>query len=325
MQARQAQIVAYGGPEVIQWREVELGAPGPGELLVRHTSVGLNYIDTYHRSGIYPTSMPTGLGIEAAGVVEAVGDGVTVYAPGDRIAMMKPPLGAYATARIISESQCMPLPNDISDETAAAVMIKGCTAEFLIERCAKVESGWSVLVHAAAGGTGQMLCQWLKHIGAHVIGTTSSEAKAEKARAAGAEEIIFYDEEDTAARVHEITSGAGVRVVFDGIGMSTWESSLDSLGERGLMVSFGNADAPVTDVSLGILAQKGSLFVTRPTLFNYYSGPEEENAGFARVFEMLRSGVLEIEIGQRYPLEDAAQAHKDLENRKTIGSTILIP
>lgn len=325
MQARQAQISEHEGPEVIEWHDVALGAPGPGEVLVRHTAIGLNFIDIYHRRGIYSVPLPTGLRIEAAGVVEAVGDGVNSVAPGDRIAMMKPPLGAYATARIVSEEQCIALPSDIGDEIAAAAMVKGCTAEFLIARCAKVQLGWSVLVHAAAGGTGLLLCQWLKHIGAHVIGTTSSEAKAEKARAAGADDIIFYTEEDTAARVKDITAGAGVRVVFDGIGMATWESSLDSLGPRGLMISFGNADAPVSNVNLGVLAMKGSLFTTRPTLWDYYSDPEDQKAGFSRVFDMLRDGVLSIEIGQRYALEDAAQAHLDLQNRKTVGSTILLP
>ena len=325
MQARQAIIRENGGPEVIQWETVEPGEPGAGEVLVRQTAVGLNFIDTYHRRGIYPAPLPTGLGIEAAGVVETVGDGVNTIVPGDRIAMMKPPLGAYATVRIVEEAQCIPLPDDIDDEMAAAGMVKGCTAEFLIERCAKVQSGWSVLVHAAAGGTGQLLCQWLKHIGAHVIGTTSSEAKAAKARAAGADEIIFYAEEDTATRVKEITDGAGVHVVFDGVGMATWEQSLDSLGPRGLMISFGNADAPVSNVNLGVLAMKGSLFTTRPTLWDYYSDPEDQRAGVARVFEMFRRGVLNIEIGQRYPLEEAARAHIDLEGRKTFGSTILVP
>lgn len=322
--ARVAQITEFGGPEVIKWIDVDLPAPGPGEAHVRMTAVGLNYIDTYHRTGLYPLELPSGLGIEGAAVVEAVGEGVTRVKPGDRVATFGV-MGAYATERVLQESALVPLPDDIDDETAAAIMVKGCTAEFLAERCGKVEKGWPVLVHAAAGGTGLLLVQWLKHIGAHVIGTVSTEEKAAKAKAAGADDIIFYQTEDTAARVKEITGGAGVRVVFDGIGMATWESSLDSCAQRGLIISFGNADAPVTGVGLGILAGKGSLFVTRPTLFDYYATPEDSAAGMNKLFEMVRSGVVKVSIGQRYALEDAAQAHIDLENRKTIGATILQP
>lgn len=322
--ARVAQITEFGGPEVIKWIDVDLPAPGPGEAHVRMTAVGLNYIDTYHRTGLYPLELPSGLGIEGAAVVEAVGEGVTRVKPGDRVATFGV-MGAYATERVLQESALVPLPDDIDDETAAAIMVKGCTAEFLAERCGKVEKGWPVLVHAAAGGTGLLLVQWLKYIGAHVIGTVSTEEKAAKAKAAGADDIIFYQTEDTAARVKEITGGAGVRVVFDGIGMATWESSLDSCAQRGLIISFGNADAPVTGVGLGILAGKGSLFVTRPTLFDYYATPEDSAAGMSKLFEMVRSGVVKVSIGQRYALEDAAQAHIDLENRKTIGATILQP
>lgn len=322
--ARVAQITEFGGPEVIKWVDVDLPAPGPGEAHVRMTAVGLNYIDTYHRTGLYPLELPSGLGIEGAAVVEAVGEGVTRVKPGDRVATFGV-MGAYATERVLQESALIPLPDDIDDETAAAIMVKGCTAEFLAERCGKVEKGWPVLVHAAAGGTGLLLVQWLKHIGAHVIGTVSTEEKAAKAKAAGADDIIFYQTEDTAARVKEITGGAGVRVVFDGIGMATWESSLDSCAQRGLIISFGNADAPVTGVGLGILAGKGSLFVTRPTLFDYYATPEDSAAGMSKLFEMVRSGVVKVSIGQRYALEDATQAHIDLENRKTIGATILQP
>lgn len=321
---RVAQITEFGGPEVIKWVDVDLPAPGPGEAHVRMTAVGLNYIDTYHRTGLYPLELPSGLGIEGAAVVEAVGEGVTRVKPGDRVATFGV-MGAYATDRVLAETALVPLPDDIDDETAAAIMVKGCTAEFLAERCGKVEKGWPVLVHAAAGGTGLLLVQWLKHIGAHVIGTVSTEEKAAKAKAAGADEIIFYQTEDTAARVREITGGSGVRVVFDGIGMATWESSLDSCAQRGLIISFGNADAPVTGVGLGILAGKGSLFVTRPTLFDYYATPEDSAAGMGKLFEMVRSGVVKVSIGQRYALEDAAQAHIDLENRKTIGATILQP
>lgn len=325
MQARTAIIRAHGGPEAIEWQDVELPAPGEGEVLIRHRAIGLNFIDTYYRGGIYPVELPSGLGIEAAGVVEAVGEGVTRVAPGDRVAVMKPPLGAYATARLYEAADLVPLPDDIDDETAAAVMVKGCTAEFLIERCAKVESGWPVLVHAAAGGTGQYLVQWLKHIGAAVIGTVSTPEKAEIAKAAGADHVILSRDENIAARVREITEGAGVRVVFDGVGMATWEASLDSCGKRGLIVSFGNADAPVGGVNLGILAMKGSLYNTRPTLWDYYSDPHEVKAGTERVFEMIRKGVLTVHIGQRFALGDAARAHEALEGRQTVGATVLLP
>lgn len=322
--ARTAQITEFGGPEKIGWIDVDLPAPGAGEVHVRMTAVGLNYIDTYHRTGLYPIDLPSGLGIEGAAVVEAVGEGVTSVAPGDRVATFGL-IGAYATERVLPETALVPLPDTIDDETAAAIMVKGCTAEFLIERCGRVESGWPVLVHAAAGGTGLLLVQWLKHLGAHVIGTVSTEEKAAQAKAAGADDIIFYLEEDTAARVREITDGAGVRVVFDGVGMATWESSLDSCGQRGLIISFGNADAPVTGVGLGILAAKGSLHVTRPTLFDYYAAPEDSKRGMGRLFEMVGNGTVKVHIGQRYPLEEAARAHIDLENRKTVGATILQP
>lgn len=322
--ARTAQITEFGGPENIRWIDVDLPAPGAGEVHVRMTAVGLNYIDTYHRTGLYPIELPSGLGIEGAAVVEVVGEGVTSVAPGDRVATFGL-MGAYATERVLPETALVPLPDTIDDETAAAIMVKGCTAEFLIERCGRVESGWPVLVHAAAGGTGLLLVQWLKHLGAHVIGTVSTEEKAAQAKAAGADDIIFYLEEDTAARVREITDGAGVRVVFDGVGMATWESSLDSCGQRGLIISFGNADAPVTGVGLGILAAKGSLHVTRPTLFDYYATPEDSKRGMGRLFEMVGNGTVKVHIGQRYPLEEAARAHIDLENRKTVGATILQP
>lgn len=323
MKARVAHIDRIGGPEVIQWRDAALGAPGTGEALVRHTAVGLNFIDTYHRRGIYPIPLPSGLGLEAAGVVEAVGEGVTGVSTGQRVAMMKPPLGAYATARLYPASDLIPLPDDISDEIAAAALLKGCTAEFLVERCARVERGWTVLVHAAAGATGQYLVQWLKHLGASVIGTVGSEEKAELARQSGADEVILYDREDTAARVREITDDAGVRVVFDGIGRATWESSLDSCGKRGLVVSFGNADAPVGMTNLGALAIKGSLYTTRPTLWDYYATAADMRVGTERLFDLLRRRVLDVHIGQRYGLEDAAQAHADLEARRTIGATVL--
>jgi NADPH:quinone reductase len=321
--ARTATITAHGGPEVISWVDVDLPPPAPGEVRFRSTAVGLNFIDTYHRRGIYPVPLPSGLGLEAAGVVDALGEGVTDFAEGDRVACFGPSLGAYATARNIAAATLFRIPPDITDETAAAGLLKGCTTEFLVERCAKVQPGMAVLVHAAAGGVGLLLVQWLKHIGATVIGTVSTPEKAVAATEAGADHVLLSTQDPIAPRVREITDGAGVRVTFDGVGMSTWDASLDATGRRGLIVNYGNADAPVGGVNLGILAQKGSLFNTRPTLFDYYATAEERAAGSDYVFDMFRQGVLKLTIGQTYALEDAAQAHRDLEGRKTTGSTIL--
>jgi NADPH:quinone reductase len=269
-------------------------------------------------------ALPSGLGIEAAGVVEAVGDGVTDWKMGDRVCCFGPALGAYATARNVDASSLFLIPDDISDEIAAAGILKGCTTEFLVERCAKVQAKWNVLVHAAAGGVGLMLVQWLKHVGANVIGTVSTEEKAALAREVGADHVILYGKEDVAKQVRLLTDGRGVEVVFDGVGMATWETSLDSARRRGLIVNYGNADAPVGGVNLGILAQKGSLYNTRPTLFDYYHHAAERAAGSEYVFDMFRQGIIKVNIGQRYALEDAAQAHVDLEGRKTTGSTVLV-
>ena len=320
-----AWIETQGGPQVIAWREAEPPPPGPGEVRMRNTAVGLNFLDTYHRGGLYPIALPSGLGVEAAGVVETVGEGVSEFAPGDRVCTFGPALGAYSTARNVAAASLFPIPEGISDETAAAALLKACTVEALVERCAKVEPGWPVLVHAAAGGVGLLLVQWLKHVDAIVIGTVSTDDKAAAAREAGADHIGRYDCEDVAPKVRELTGGEGVRVVFDGVGQDTWQASLDSSARRGLIVSFGNASGPVTGVGLGVLSQKGSLFVTRPTLFDYYREPTERAAGAARVFELLGSGVLTVTIGQTYPLSEAAQAHRDLEARLTTGSTVLIP
>ena len=323
MRARAARIETHGGPDVIAWHDVELAQPGRGEVRIRSTAVGLNFIDTYHRRGIYPVVLPSGLGIESVGVVEAIGEDVIEVAVGARVGFFGPQLGAYSTARNMAAALLFKLPDDISDEIAAAALLKGCTTEFLVERCAKVEPGWNVLVHAAAGGVGLLLVQWLKHVGARVIGTVSTTEKAEAARAAGADEIILYGHEPVASRVRALTGGAGVRVTFDGVGMATWDASLDSTARRGLIVSYGNADAPVTGVNLGVLAQKGSLYNTRPTLFDYYTSTEERAAGAARVWEMIRSGILQVTVGQTYALEDVARAHADLEGRRTTGSTVL--
>jgi NADPH2:quinone reductase len=323
--ARVARIEATGGPEVIAFHDVDLPAPGAGEVRIRHSALGLNFIDTYHRRGIYPVELPAELGVEGVGVVEAVGAEVADFTPGQRVGYFGPERGAYATHRNIAAASLFAIPDDIDDETAAAVLLKGCTAEFLVERCARVEAGWPVLVHAAAGGVGLILVQWLKAVGATVIGTVSTEEKAAEARAAGADHIVFYQTEDTARRVRELTGGEGVRVVFDGVGMSTWMSSLDSCGIRGLVVNYGNADAPVGGIDLGVLAMKGSLYNSRPMLYHYYADPAERAAGVARLWDMLRSGKVKITIGQRYALEDVAQAHIDLEGRKTTGSTVLLP
>lgn len=322
---RAAQIRQTGGPDVIEWTDVELAAPGPGEVRMRNLAVGLNFIDTYHRGGLYPMALPSGLGMEAAGVIEAVGDGVTDWRVGDRVATFGPSIGAYATARNIAANGLFLVPDDISDEIAAAGLLKGCTTEFLVERCAKVQPKWDILVHAAAGGVGLLLVQWLKHVGARVIGTVSTDEKAALARAAGADHVILYGKEDVAAQVRELTGGKGVEVTFDGVGLDTWETSLNATARRGLIVSYGNASGPVTGVNLSTLAQKGSLYVSRPTLFDYYHNAAERAAGAEYVFDMFGQGIIDITIGHRYALEDVAQAHRDLEGRKTVGSSILIP
>ncbi len=325
MRAMQAIFTRTGGPEVIEWHEVDLPAPGAGEVTLVQSAIGLNFIDTYHRRGIYPVQLPSGLGLEAAGTVAAVGGGVSGVKEGDRVATFGPAMGAYSTARNVAAASLFKLPGGIDDRTAAAALLKACTTEFLVERCAKVQPGWPVLVHAAAGGVGLLLVQWLKQAGAMVIGTVSTAEKAAAATGAGADHVILYTQDPVASKVRELTGGAGVRVTFDGVGMATWEASLDSTGRRGLVVNYGNADAPVGGVNLGILAAKGSLYNTRPTLFDYYAEPAERAAGAERVWEMLGSGKLKVTIGQTYPLLQAAQAHIDLEGRKTTGSTVLLP
>ncbi|MBY0306959.1 MAG: quinone oxidoreductase [Sphingomonas sp.] len=323
--ARAATFARTGGPEVIEWIDVDLPPPGPGEVRFETRAVGLNFIDTYHRRGIYPLELPSGLGLEASGVITAIGKDVTGFALGDRVATFGPQRGAYATERNLPAASLFKLPDTIDFDTAAAALLKGCTAEFLAERAAMVKPGDWVLVHAAAGGVGLILVQWLKALGANIIGTVGSADKAALAREAGAAEIILYRDEEIAPRVRAITGGAGVRVTYDGIGQATWNASLDSTGRRGIIISYGNADAPVTGVALGILATKGSLYNTRPTLFDYYATPDERAGGAARLWEMITSGKVKVTIGQRYPLEEAAQAHRDLEGRETHGSTLLIP
>lgn len=311
-----------GGPEVLRFVDTALSAPGPGEILLRHSAVGLNFIDTYHRTGLYPVALPSGLGLEAAGVVEAVGPGVALT-PGTRVGYCWGPIGAYATHRVIAADRVVALPDGVSDEVAAAVLLKGCTAEFLIERCARVEPGQWALVQAAAGGVGLLLVQWLKAIGAMVIAVAGSDSKVAMAMAHGADHGLVQS--DTLARdVRALTDGRGVDVVFDGVGKTTFEASLDSLKRRGLYCSFGNASGPVGAVDFAILAKKGSLFATRPTLFDYYTNRSEIENYADRVLAMVAAGALKVNIDQRYALADAAQAHADLEARRTTGSTVLV-
>lgn len=325
MQIQQAFIAAPGGPDVIQWHSVDLPPLQSGEVRVRHLAVGVNYIDTYHRDGTYPLPMPSGLGREAAGVIEEVGPDVTGFAVGDTVTSFTYAGGSYASAANLPARTLFKLPSSISPEVAAASLLKACTTEALVERCAKVQAGWTVLVHAAAGGVGLIMVQWLKAIGANVIGTVSTPEKAEAAKAAGCDHVILYRDEDVAARVRDITGGKGVPVVFDGIGMATWDISLKSLARRGLLVSFGNAGGVVTGVNLGSLAVHGSLFVTRPAFTDYYLEPEDRDLGSSRVFDMIGSGKVQIHINHRYALSDAAQAHADLEAGRTSGSIILVP
>ena len=323
--ARAAFIERTGGPEVIQWTDRDVPPPAEGEVRVRHTAVGLNFIDTYHRSGLYTLPLPSGLGSEAAGVVEALGPGVTALAIGDRVVTFGPTLGAYATERNVPAASLTKIPDAISDEIAAATFLKGCTAEFLVERCGRAQPGWTVLVHSAAGGVGQIVVQWLKHVGATVIGTVGSPEKAAQARASGADHVILYKQEDIAARTREITGGKGVPLVIDGVGKDSWQASLASTAPRGTIISFGNASGPVEGVNLATLNQHGSLFVTRPKLFDYYAIPEERLAGSARLFDLLAKGALKPEIGQRFALEDAAAAHRAIESGATAGATVLLP
>ncbi len=323
--ARVARIEEHGGPEVIKWVDVDLPDPGAGEVQIRSTAVGLNFIEIYQRTGLYPLKLPSGLGGESVGVVEAIGPGVTSLAPGDRVGTFGPAIGSYATHRNLPAEQLIKLPDDVDDNTAAAILLKGGTTEFLVERCARVQPGWTVLVHAAAGGVGHLAVGWLKAIGATVIGTVGSADKADRATRAGADHVIQYREQDIVETVRALTGGKGVDVSLDGVGAATWDASLKSVRPRGMIVSYGNASGPVTGVALGQLAAHGSLFVTRPTMFSYYANGEERAAGFARVFEMLRKGAIKPEIGQTFALEDAAEAHRQLEAGKTEGASILIP
>lgn len=313
-----------GGPEVLAWEEIELGKPGPGEARIRHTAVGLNFVDIYNRSGLYPAPLPSGLGSEAAGVVEEVGPGVTDVKPGDRVAYGSSPLGAYAEARLIPVDRLVKLPQGIDDRTAAAMMLKGLTVQYLIRQTYRVKAGDTILLHAAAGGVGLILSQWAKHVGATVIGTVGSEEKAKLARDHGCAHTIIYTREDFVKRVDEITGGKKVPVVYDSVGKDTFLKSLDCLAPLGVAALFGQASGPVDPLNLGILAQKGSLYVTRPTLNTYGAKRENMVAMAKELFDVVESGAVKIEVRQTYPLKDAAKAQADLAARKTTGSTVLL-
>ena len=313
-----------GGPEVLRIEELPSVDPGPGDARVVNTAVGVNFVDVYHRTGLYPLSLPSGLGVEAAGVVEAVGAAVAHVRPGDRVAYVATP-GAYAEERVVPADRLVKLPDDVSDRTAAAMMLKGLTVHALVRRTYAVKPGDTVLVHAAAGGVGLIMTQWLKALGATVIGTVGSDEKARIARAHGADHVIVYTREDFSKRAREITGGAGVPVVYDSVGKATFEGSLDALRPLGLMVSFGNASGAVPPFDLGVLGRKGSLFLTRPTVFTYISRREDLERGAAELFEVVRSGKVRVEVSRTWPLAQAAEAHRALEARQTTGSLVLLP
>ncbi len=313
-----------GGPEVLRLEEVALAAPGAGEARVRQTAVGVNYVDVYHRAGVYPLPLPTGIGVEAAGVVEEVGAAVAHVRPGDRVAYVAPP-GAYAEARVLPADRLVKLPAELPDRVAAGAMLKGLTVQALVRRTYPVKAGETVLVHAAAGGVGTIMVQWLKALGATVIATVGTDEKAKVARANGADHVIVYTRESFPERVRELTGGAGVPVVYDSVGKATWEGSLDSLRPFGLMVTFGNASGTVPPFDVATLGRKGSLYVTRPTVFGYVAKREDLERGAAELFEVIRGGKVRIDVTQTFPLAAAAEAHRALESRATTGSLVLLP
>jgi NADPH:quinone reductase len=312
-----------GGPEVLVWEEVDVGKPGSGEARVRHTAVGLNYVDIYIRKGLYSVPLPSGIGTEAAGVVEAIGPGVKDIKPGDRVAYAGGPLGAYCEVRVMPADRLVVLPEGISDQQAAAMMLKGLTVQYLIRQIHKVGEGEVILFHAAAGGVGLIACQWAKSLGATVIGTVGSEQKATIAKAHGCDYPVIYTREDFVTRVKELTHDQKLPVVYDSVGKDTFMKSLDCLRPKGLLVSFGQSSGPIGPIDLGIFGQKGSLFFTRPTLNTYAAARADLLAMAKDLFDVVLSGAVKIEINQTYPLEQAAQAHRELEARKTVGSTVL--
>ncbi|HEV2336287.1 MAG TPA: quinone oxidoreductase [Stellaceae bacterium] len=312
-----------GGPEVLEWQRVEVGKPGPGQVRLKHSAVGLNYIDTYQRSGLYPMPLPSGLGSEAAGIIEEVGAGVSGLKPGDRVAYAGGPLGAYSEARVMPADRLVPVPAGITDAQAAAMMLKGMTAWYLIRRTHAVKKGETILIHAAAGGVGLIVCQWAKHLGATVIGTVGDDEKAALAKQHGCDYPINYRKEDFVARVAEITKGAKCPVVYDSVGKDTFYKSLDCIAPLGLMASFGQSSGAIGPVDIGILAGKGSLFLTRPTLNTYTASRKDLLTASGELFAVVSSGAVKIQVNQTYPLRNAAQAHRDLQDRKTTGSTVL--
>jgi NADPH2:quinone reductase len=320
--AKGVRFYETGGPDVLRWESVDVGTPGAGEVRIRHAAVGLNFADTYFRTGLYPSTLPAGMGVEAAGVIEEVGPGVTGFAEGDRITYTGSPLGAYSTERVMDVAPLIKLPDTIPFETAAAMTMRGLTTSYLLRRIADLKAGDTVLLHAAAGGVGILFTQWAALLGVDVIGTVSTDAKAEIARAHGCAHTIVYTREDVAARVREITDGAGVPVAYDSIGKTTVPASLDSLATRGLLVCFGTASGPIPPIDAMQLAVKGSLFVTRPALADYIADPAERAALAGELFDHVGSGRITVEINQRYALEDAVAAHRDLESGRSVGSSV---
>lgn len=322
---QQIQISQTGGPDVMQLVNQDPGAPGPGEVRLRQHAIGLNYIDVYFRTGLYPQSLPGGLGLEGAGEIEAVGEGVEFLKPGDRVAYAGGPTGAYAQIRVMPAAPLVKIPDDINFETAAAIMLKGLTVQYLLRRTFRVQTGQTILFHAAAGGVGLLACQWANALGVRMIGTVGDAHKAELAKANGCAEVINYNKESFVDQVRELTNGEGVPVVYDSVGKSTFQDSLDCLSPLGMMVSFGNASGAVPEFALSELTRRGSLFITRPRLFDYVAKRQDLESMSQELFAMLQQGKLQPLIGQRYALADAAQAHKDLEARKLTGSAILLP
>lgn len=318
-------IEQNGGPEVMRLVDVDVPVPGPNEVRVRHEAIGVNFIDTYHRSGLYKNTLPHGLGMEAAGVVEAAGANVKRFKEGDRIVYCSGPIGAYAEAHVVNEARAVKLPDAIAFDIAAASLLKGMTARYLLRKTFRVEQGHVAVIHAAAGGVGQIAAQWAKHLGAVVIGTVGSDAKAQIVRDLGADHVLVTSRDDIAKRVREITSGVGADVVYDGVGKDTWDASLDALRPLGMMVSYGNASGPPPDINPLVLSQKGSLFLTRPTLFNYTATVAQLDETAADLFDAIAQGAVKIAPPARYALADAAQAHRDLEARRTTGSLVLTP
>lgn len=318
-------ILQTGGPEVLQWESVAVGEPGPGEARVRHTAVGLNYIDTYHRSGLYKLPLPSGIGLEAAGVVEAVGPGVSDIAKGDRVAYCGGPPGAYAEVRVMPADRLVKLPDGVSDRSAATLMLKGLTVQYLFRQTFPLKGGETILFHAAAGGVGSIACQWARALGVTMIGTVGSDEKAALAKANGCAHTIVYTRENFVERVKELTGGKGVPVVYDAVGKDTFPASLDCLKPRGMFVSFGNSSGPIAAFDIGLLGQKGALFATRPSLVMYAATRPDLLRMADEMFALVRAGKIVSEARQTYALKDAAQAHRDLEARKTTGATLLLP